>query len=78
MVAVHEGLKLAVFQLEDGYWAIDNRCPHRGGQLGAGGGPGPADPGQGGRRPGGHGAPDRLAGRPPERPAWPAATALGR
>ena len=38
IVRVGEGLKLAVFQLADGYWAIDNRCPHRGGQLGAGGG----------------------------------------
>ena len=38
VVPAGDGLKLAVFQLADGYWAIDNRCPHRGGQIGAGGG----------------------------------------
>ena len=38
VVAVRDDLKVAVFQLEDGYWAIDNRCPHRGGQIGASGG----------------------------------------
>jgi nitrite reductase (NADH) small subunit len=38
VVPVRDGMKLAVFHLEDAYWAIDNRCPHRGGQLGAGGG----------------------------------------
>ena len=38
VVPVREELKLAVFWLADAYWAIDNRCPYRGGQLGAGGG----------------------------------------
>jgi nitrite reductase/ring-hydroxylating ferredoxin subunit len=38
VVTVRDDLKLALFRLEDAYWAIDNRCPHRGGQLGAGGG----------------------------------------
>lgn len=38
IVRVDATLKLAVFHLDGQYCAVDNRCPHRGGSLGAGGG----------------------------------------
>tara|TARA_Y100000588_G_C13775806_1_gene720173 strand:+ start:201 stop:509 length:309 start_codon:yes stop_codon:yes gene_type:complete len=35
-VILHEGNAIALFRLEDGFFAIENRCPHRGGSLGEG------------------------------------------
>lgn len=35
-VILHDGNAIALFRLEDGYYAIENRCPHRGGSLGEG------------------------------------------
>ncbi len=31
-----EGMKIALFNLEGSYWAIDDTCPHRGGPLSEG------------------------------------------
>ena len=36
MVVVALGRVLALFNIEGGYFAVDNSCPHRGGPLGEG------------------------------------------
>jgi nitrite reductase/ring-hydroxylating ferredoxin subunit len=36
MVEAGPDLTIAVFRVGDGFHAIDNRCPHKGGPLGAG------------------------------------------
>jgi len=36
IVALADGREIAVFNVADTYYAIDNRCPHQGGALGKG------------------------------------------
>ena len=36
IVDVNEELAIAVFRVRDSFYAIDNRCPHKGGPLGEG------------------------------------------
>ena len=36
MVHVHGTLTVAIFRVDDQYYAIDNRCPHKGGPFGEG------------------------------------------
>tara|TARA_B100001123_G_C14661581_1_gene769831 strand:- start:282 stop:596 length:315 start_codon:yes stop_codon:yes gene_type:complete len=33
---IHDGTPIAIFKIENEFFAIDNRCPHRGASLGDG------------------------------------------
>ena len=35
-IVIHDGTPIAVFKLGNKFYAIDNRCPHRGASLGEG------------------------------------------
>ena len=35
-VILHDGTAIALFRLKDGFYALEIRCPHRGGSLGEG------------------------------------------
>jgi nitrite reductase (NADH) small subunit len=35
-IVEHEGKKIAIFKVEENYYALDNTCCHRGGPLGEG------------------------------------------
>ena len=35
-IIIHDGTPIAVFKIKDKFYAIDNRCPHRGASLGDG------------------------------------------
>ncbi|MBC8196303.1 MAG: Rieske 2Fe-2S domain-containing protein [Candidatus Marinimicrobia bacterium] len=35
-IIIHDGTPIAVFKVENEFFAIDNRCPHRGASLGDG------------------------------------------
>ena len=35
-IIFHKGMAIALFRIESGFYAIENRCPHRGGSLGDG------------------------------------------
>ena len=35
-IIIHDGTPIAIYKIEDDFFAIDNRCPHRGASLGDG------------------------------------------
>ena len=35
-IIIHDGTPIAIFKIENEFFAIDNRCPHRGASLGDG------------------------------------------
>ena len=35
-IVIHDGTPIAIFKVKDKFYAIDNRCPHRGASLGDG------------------------------------------